>query len=142
MYLCPSHRRNTFFRERKPMWILIISLIILVLAASVAGVIHNRQLQKKIERGELNAMPEIKVADTECCGQHEVCERDSLLAAVSKKMNIMTMKNWTGTSVLLQTHTPRNRKTYSVMCSTRCRTPMWPAGYAVCNCVASHCPTT
>ncbi|ADV43235.1 hypothetical protein [Bacteroides helcogenes] len=68
------------------MWILIISLIILVLAASVAGVIHNRQLQKKIERGELNAMPEIKVADTECCGQHEVCERDSLLAAVSKKI--------------------------------------------------------
>ena len=24
--------------------------------------------------------------DTECCGQHEVCERDSLLAAVSKKI--------------------------------------------------------
>lgn len=24
--------------------------------------------------------------DAECCGQHEVCERDSLLAAVSKKI--------------------------------------------------------
>ena len=31
-------------------------------------------------------MPEVKEVDTECCGQHEVCERDSLLAAVSKKI--------------------------------------------------------
>lgn len=68
------------------MWILIISLIVLVLAAAVAGVIHNRHLQKKIDRGELNAMPEVKEVDMECCGQHEVCERDSLLAAVSKKI--------------------------------------------------------
>ena len=31
-------------------------------------------------------MPEVKEVDVECCGQHEVCERDSLLAAVSKKI--------------------------------------------------------
>ena len=31
-------------------------------------------------------MPEVKEADIECCGQHEVCEKDSLLAAVSKKI--------------------------------------------------------
>ena len=31
-------------------------------------------------------MPEVKEVDAECCGQHEVCERDSLLAAVSKKI--------------------------------------------------------
>ncbi len=31
-------------------------------------------------------MPEVKEVDTECCGQHEVCEKDSLLAAVSKKI--------------------------------------------------------
>ena len=30
--------------------------------------------------------PEVKEVDVECCGQHEVCERDSLLAAVSKKI--------------------------------------------------------
>lgn len=68
------------------MWILIISLLILALVAAVAGVIHNRRLQRKIDRGELDAMPEVRKVDMECCGQHEVCERDSLLAAVSKKI--------------------------------------------------------
>lgn len=68
------------------MWILIISLLILALVAAVAGVIHNRKLQRKIDRGELDAMPEVREVDMECCGQHEVCERDSLLAAVSKKI--------------------------------------------------------
>lgn len=68
------------------MWILIISLIVLVCIALLAGYIRNRRLQKKIERGELDAMPEVKEVDAECCGQHEVCERDSLLAAVSKKI--------------------------------------------------------
>ncbi len=29
-------------------------------------------------------MAELVNLDTECCGQHEVCEKDSLLAAVSK----------------------------------------------------------
>ena len=28
-------------------------------------------------------MPEVKEVDSECCGQHEVCEKESLLAAVS-----------------------------------------------------------
>ena len=68
------------------MWILIISLLILALVAAVAGVIHNRRLQRKIDRGELDAMPEVRAVDMECCGQHEVCERDSLLAAVSKQI--------------------------------------------------------
>ena len=68
------------------MWILIISLIALVCIALLAGYIRNQRLQKKIERGELDAMPEVKEVDAECCGQHEVCERDSLLAAVSKKI--------------------------------------------------------
>ena len=68
------------------MLILIISLIVLVCIALMAGYIRNQRLQKKIERGELDAMPEVKEVDAECCGQHEVCERDSLLAAVSKKI--------------------------------------------------------
>lgn len=68
------------------MWILIISLIALAVVAAVAGTIRNRRLQKKVESGELEAMPEVKEVDRECCGQHEVCEKESLLAAVSKKI--------------------------------------------------------
>lgn len=68
------------------MWILVISLIVLACIALLAGYIRNRRLQKKIERGELDAMPEVKEVDAECCGQHEICERDSLLAAVSKQI--------------------------------------------------------
>lgn len=68
------------------MWILIVSLVLLAIVALVAGYIRNVRLQKKIDRGELDAMPEVKEVDVECCGQHEVCERDSLLAAVSKKI--------------------------------------------------------
>ena len=68
------------------MWILIISLVLLGIIALIAGYIRNKRLQQKIEKGELDRMPEVKVADIECCGQHEVCEKDSLLAAVSKKI--------------------------------------------------------
>lgn len=68
------------------MWILVISLVVLGCIALSAGYIRNRRLQKKFERGELDAMPEVKEVDAECCGQHEVCEKDSLLAAVSKKI--------------------------------------------------------
>ena len=68
------------------MWILIVSLLLLTLVALIAGHIRNRRLQKKIENGELESFPEVKEADIECCGQHETCERDSLLAAVSKKI--------------------------------------------------------
>ena len=68
------------------MWILIISLVLLGVIALIAGIIRNKRLQKKIEKGELDRMPEVKEADIECCGQHEVCEKDSLLAAVSKKI--------------------------------------------------------
>ena len=55
------------------MWILIISLIALAVVAAIAGTVRNRRLQKKIGNGELDAM-------------HEVCEKESLLAAVSKKI--------------------------------------------------------
>jgi succinate dehydrogenase flavin-adding protein (antitoxin of CptAB toxin-antitoxin module) len=67
------------------MWILIISLVLLGIIALIAGYIRNKRLQQKIEKGELDRM-EVKEADIECCGQHEVCEKDSLLAAVSKKI--------------------------------------------------------
>lgn len=66
------------------MWILIIGLVLLGVIALIAGTIRNKRLQKKIERGELEKMPEIAEVDVECCGQHETCEKESLLAAVSK----------------------------------------------------------
>ena len=68
------------------MWILIVSLIVLAVVAAVAGVIRNRRLRRQVESGELEAMPEPVQVDSECCGQHEVCEKESLLAAVSKKI--------------------------------------------------------
>lgn len=68
------------------MLILIISLVALALVAAVAGIIHNRRLQRKVESGELEEMPQVVVPDDECCGQHEVCEKESLLAAVSKRV--------------------------------------------------------
>ena len=79
------------------MLILIIGLIILAGIAMTVGVLHNRQIQKKIESGELKTAPEIVEADAECCGQHEICEKESLLAAVSKKM-----KNWTAFAAVPQ----------------------------------------
>ena len=39
-----------------------------------------------MERGEISEIPEAREIPEECCGQHETCERDSLLAAVSKKI--------------------------------------------------------
>lgn len=68
------------------MWILIVSLIVLAVVAAVAGVIRNRHLRRQVESGELEAMPEVVEVDSECCGQHEVCEKESLLAAVSRKI--------------------------------------------------------
>ena len=66
---------------------LIISLFVLGAIAFMLGYIRNRSLKKKLERGEITELPSIKqVEDMECCGQHEVCERDSLLAAVSKEI--------------------------------------------------------
>ena len=66
------------------MWILIVSLVILTLVAMMVGKVYYHRLEKKIERGELEQMPEVVEVDEECCGQHETCEKDSLLAAVSK----------------------------------------------------------
>lgn len=32
-------------------------------------------------------VPKVNPADMECCGQHEVCEKESLLAAISKQID-------------------------------------------------------
>lgn len=60
-----------------------IVLVITALAAiGIIAALAQKWHQKRHpeEAGE----PEVNPADMECCGQHEVCEKDSLLAAVSR----------------------------------------------------------
>ena len=64
------------------MWILALILAGVVLAGMTAGFFYNR----KIEKGELKEAPEVRTVDGECCGQHAVCEKESLLAAVSRQI--------------------------------------------------------
>ena len=66
------------------MWILIVSLLILTLVAMLIGKWYYYRINQKIEKGELEEIPPVVEVDEECCGQHETCEKDSLLAAVSK----------------------------------------------------------
>ena len=124
------------------MWILIISLIALAAVAAAAGTVRNRRLQKKIDNGELDAMPEVQEVDMECCGQHEVCEKESLLAAVSKKIEYYDDEELDNTSEPLPMDIPPNRKRSFVTCSTPCNRKMWRDGCAACNCGALRCRTT
>ena len=63
------------------MWILVIGLIILAAAAMALGYLHNKRHPE--ENSNETTSP---VADGECCGQHAVCEKDSLLSGVSKQI--------------------------------------------------------
>lgn len=66
--------------------ILILILIDVAIFGLTSGYFYNRNIQKKIERGELEKAPEVVDVDSECCGQHQICEKESLLAAVSKQI--------------------------------------------------------
>ena len=68
------------------MGILLILLACAVLFGLAAGYVYNRNIRKKIERGELKEDPTVTTVDGECCGQHAVCEKESLLAAVSRQI--------------------------------------------------------
>ena len=64
-----------------------IAALIIASAIIIAGIalyIHHR-----LTGGDRPALPDTTAqaqAEEECCGQHAVCERDSLLAAVSQKI--------------------------------------------------------
>ena len=68
------------------MWILIVILAGVILFGLIAGYFYNRNIQKKIDRGELKEAPPVVTMDSECCGQHQSCEKETLLAAVSKQI--------------------------------------------------------
>lgn len=68
------------------MGILFVLLVCAVLFGLAAGYVYNRNIRRKIERGELKEAPPVVTVDGECCGQHAVCEKESLLAAVSKQI--------------------------------------------------------
>ena len=68
------------------MIILIGVLIAVGVLAFIAGVIRDKKIKKKIETGELDEYPDVQEVDEECCGQHQICEKDSLLAAVSREI--------------------------------------------------------
>ena len=66
---------------------LIVGLVVLGMVAFLAGFFREKKLKRQLERGEIADLPSIKqVQDMECCGQHETCEKESLLAAVSKQI--------------------------------------------------------
>ncbi|MBP5514829.1 MAG: phospholipase [Bacteroidaceae bacterium] len=58
---------------------IILALIVLGVIAATMGWLHNRHVTEEED-------PVKKVLDMECCGQHEVCEKESLLAALSKQV--------------------------------------------------------
>ncbi|MCD7975953.1 MAG: phospholipase [Tannerellaceae bacterium] len=69
------------------MWYIILAIILLGILAAIAGWFRNRKFQKMLERGEITEIPEAtERVEEECCGQHATCEKDSLLAAVSKQI--------------------------------------------------------
>ena len=76
------------------MWYILLSLVVLGIVAAILGYFRNKKLQKMLERGEITEIPEPQEIPEECCGQHEVCERDSLLAAVSKSLREVEVAGW------------------------------------------------
>lgn len=69
------------------MFYLIGALILLGIVAFIFGLLRERKLKKRLANGEIESLPGIKqIQDMECCGQHETCEKESLLAAVSKQI--------------------------------------------------------
>lgn len=68
---------------------LILALLLLVFFVTVPSMIGHKRYKKRVEEGtakpdETSPLAVTKEVPEECCGQHATCERDSLLAAVSK----------------------------------------------------------
>ncbi len=68
------------------MCILLVGLVLLALLALLLGILSNQFSKKEEEQDVADGLSLKSIADMECCGQHEVCEKESLLAAVSKSI--------------------------------------------------------
>jgi len=68
---------------------ILIAIVVLGIAAAMVHWYQGRRYQKMVDAGEirLEDIPaDVNPYDMECCGQHEVCEKESLLAAISKQI--------------------------------------------------------
>lgn len=68
---------------------ILLSIVVLGLIAAGLGQWERYVRRRRYERGEIEHVDDDEpstdvAASSECCGQHELCERDSLLAAVSR----------------------------------------------------------
>lgn len=120
---------------------ILIALVVAVVIAFVAGSLRNRSLKKKLAQGEISEMPTVVQPPQECCGQHEVCEKESLLAAVSKQIEYYNDEELDRFRERTLPRTARRKRTSLEMSSTQCAMTKWPDGCAACNCAAFPCPT-
>ncbi len=112
---------------------LIIGLIVLGVVAFVAGFFREKKLKRQLEKGEITELPSIKqVEDMECCGQHETCEKESLLAAVSKQIEYYNDEE-------LDRFRGRESDGYSKF-SIRCVMMKLQDGFVLCSFVRWSCP--
>lgn len=66
---------------------LILLIVGLGVFAAVAGLVRQWWLSEQLRSGRIERLPEVvEASEPGCCGQHEVCEKDSLLAAVSREI--------------------------------------------------------
>ena len=80
-------------------FVIVILISILVLTGIILYAAHKYR-QRRAEALGLPPEPEGPDIPEECCGQHEVCERDSLLAAVSRDIEYYDdeeLDAWRGT---------------------------------------------
>ncbi|MGL4293755.1 MAG: phospholipase [Bacteroidales bacterium] len=67
------------------MWALIIGVVCLGIITAIIGYFQQKRIKEKLRKGEITEVPEPQILEEEeCCGEHATCEKDSLLAAVSK----------------------------------------------------------
>lgn len=67
------------------MWYIVASIIVLGFVSAWLDKRYKRNRDENIGSEEISESPSPdKESGTECCGMHEVCEKESLLAAVSK----------------------------------------------------------
>lgn len=65
------------------------AIVLLGIIAALAHWVRGKRYERMMRRGEISPeeIPqEVNPVDMECCGAHEVCEKDSLLAALSKQI--------------------------------------------------------